>query len=412
MAPIWLGICFICSLTHVQEATAQQTIDKISEPIYKYDIVYDWIPVPDTHNQTSKNTFTNLSVTLIIPQQLSNSQSHTDEIEKFPVLVEYLPYRKDDSFYSWDFEMFDFFGKRGYIYAKVDIRGTGSSFGMRPDREYSDIELSDGEYMLKWLSTYKYSNGKIGMFGISWSAINSLMLAHRPNISQYLKAVFVFHASDDLYNNDIHYMNGVKHFDEYICEIDHENGLPNPLKGYQLDDDYFETRFNQEPFIFTYLKHQIDNWSFWRKNSVLYNLNQLADNNVALYLYGGLLDGYRDYALHIYNNVTTRWKQQGKTDLLNKIKVTIGPWRHDTPEEAVPGPQYEFKYEMIRWFDLWLKDKNTILNSSLDNMNIFVRDYYPPIENIQTIPGKWKTFKAWPTELITDKVEFCMMFVS
>ncbi|CAF1229653.1 unnamed protein product, partial [Didymodactylos carnosus] len=47
--------------------------------------------------------------------------------ERFPILLEYLPYRKDDSFYFDHYRDFWYFSRRGYIVAKVDIRGTGAS---------------------------------------------------------------------------------------------------------------------------------------------------------------------------------------------------------------------------------------------------------------------------------------------
>jgi uncharacterized protein len=66
-----------------------------------------------------------------------------DSTERFPVLLEYLPYRKDDSFYRRDYPLYEYFVRRGYILAKVDVRGTGGSEGRLPSREYSDVELRD-----------------------------------------------------------------------------------------------------------------------------------------------------------------------------------------------------------------------------------------------------------------------------
>ena len=49
---------------------------------------------------------------------------------RFPVVMEYIPYRKDevrsgDAFY-------DFFPLQGYVMARVDCRGTGASGGAPP----------------------------------------------------------------------------------------------------------------------------------------------------------------------------------------------------------------------------------------------------------------------------------------
>ena len=55
------------------------------------------------------------------------------EVEKrgarFPVLLEYLPYRKDDGTLSGDYASYAYMTARGYIGARVDVRGTGRSEG-------------------------------------------------------------------------------------------------------------------------------------------------------------------------------------------------------------------------------------------------------------------------------------------
>ena len=64
--------------------------------------------------------------------------------DKFPVILEYLPYRKDDWSLSRDWDLHPYWVRRGYVTARVDIRGTGASEGGPPDREYSDQEQQDG----------------------------------------------------------------------------------------------------------------------------------------------------------------------------------------------------------------------------------------------------------------------------
>jgi predicted acyl esterase len=46
--------------------------------------------------------------------------------------------------------------------------------------EYSGIEQDDGEVIIDWLSRQPYSNGNIGMFGISWGGFNAIQMAMRP----------------------------------------------------------------------------------------------------------------------------------------------------------------------------------------------------------------------------------------
>ena len=64
--------------------------------------------------------------------------------EKFPALLEYLPYRKDDSTAARDYPIHAYFARCGYVSVRVDIRGFGASEGVPMDREYSEREQLDG----------------------------------------------------------------------------------------------------------------------------------------------------------------------------------------------------------------------------------------------------------------------------
>ena len=45
----------------------------------------------------------------------------------FPTIVESLPYRKDDAFYSTDWGTYTYLAQRGFAGVRIDIRGTGAS---------------------------------------------------------------------------------------------------------------------------------------------------------------------------------------------------------------------------------------------------------------------------------------------
>ena len=77
---------------------------------------------------------------------------------RYPVLLEYLPYRKDES-RARNVELYGYFTDRGYIVARVDIRGTGRA-EVNNTLWYSEIELADGETVIDWLSRQPWSSGK------------------------------------------------------------------------------------------------------------------------------------------------------------------------------------------------------------------------------------------------------------
>ena len=76
--------------------------------------------------------------------------------QRFPVLLEYLPYRKMEG-RGRNYPMYSYFVQRGYVVAAVDIRGTGGSEGRLIPYEYSDIEHADGEVVIDWLARQPWS---------------------------------------------------------------------------------------------------------------------------------------------------------------------------------------------------------------------------------------------------------------
>jgi predicted acyl esterase len=153
--------------------------------------------------------------------------------ERFPVLLEMIPYRKDDDFYARDFPLYDWFARRGFLMAKVDVRGTGASTGPVPSREYSEAELDDAVELIASLAADPRANGRVGMWGISWGGFNAIQIAMRQPPA--LRAILAMHASDDLFHDDVRYIDGVLHLDRYALQIDHGNGLPRtPRYGPRL----------------------------------------------------------------------------------------------------------------------------------------------------------------------------------
>jgi len=330
-----------------------------SQPVYNITIEESWLTMKDG---------VNLAVTYIKPLALKKD-------EKFPVLFELLPYRKDDMFYNVDYQKGAYFAKCGYVYARVDVRGTGTSNGTVPVSEYSEVELSDAEEVIDQLSKVPWSNGNVGMFGKSWSAFNSLMLAARKPPA--LKAILVAHGSQDLYYNDVHFIDAVFHVDSYEPEIVTDNALPAPDK-YLITPEYFAERFEQKPWIFEWKQNQTPNVPLWSRESIRYKPNL----TVPVYLIGGLLDGYRDLIPWLLNSADA------------PVKADLGPWNHIWPNDKSLGPNYNWQEKAVKWWDYWLKGKDTGILDEPRYM-LYVRDAVPPSTNLTTIPGEWRCGN-WP----------------
>ena len=74
-----------------------------------------------------------------------------------------------------------FFLKNGYAVVRVDVRGTGASYGSR-SVEYSPDEVMDGYDVIEWIVNQPWSNGKVGALGTSYTGTTAelVMAANHP----------------------------------------------------------------------------------------------------------------------------------------------------------------------------------------------------------------------------------------
>ena len=124
---------------------------------------------------------------------------------RFPALVEYIPYRKDDMTAPRHGPHL-YFAARGYVGVRLDVRGTGASEGANTD-EYPLVEQLDGYDAIEWIAAQPWCDGQVAMFGTSYGGFTALQVAlHRP---PHLKAIVPMYATDDRYTDDCHYVGGV-----------------------------------------------------------------------------------------------------------------------------------------------------------------------------------------------------------
>jgi predicted acyl esterase len=329
-------------------------------PTYGVRMEPAWIPMQDG---------VRLAATLYMPDGAKPG-------ENFPALLEYLPYRKDDGTAAGDYPKHAYFARRGYVSVRVDIRGFGASEGSPPEREYSEQEQIDGEQVIAWLAHQSWSNGNVGMFGISWGGFTALQMAmrHAPG----LKAILATDATAELFHDDVHYMDGIAHIDEFELNMDMAEGWTG-APDYTLEEKVLGPRFETAPWSLLYLKHQRDG-AFWRER-----VRPLKEITIPSFLIGGLLDGYRD-------NVPDMLMQAS-----GPVKAIVGPWNHTFPNEAVPGPQIEWRNEAVRWFDHWLKGRDTGVERD-PRLVIYMQHWHPPDPSLENVPGEWRREDVWPPQ--------------
>ena len=327
---------------------------------YGMELTTTWVTMPDG---------VRLSADLYRP---TGGRRH----ERFPVLLEYLPYRKHES-RSRNWPLYSYFVQRGYVVAAVDIRGTGNSEGRIVPYEYSDVEHADGDVVIDWLSRQRWSNGKVGMFGISWGGFNAIQMAARDVPA--LKAIVAIDATEDLYQDDVHYMDGIMHLDSWEMSMDLDNARPGAPE-YRIDDELFRNRFDVEPWTLSHKRQQRDG-PYWDRASLRDRYEKIR---IPTFHIGGWYDGYRDSVARMLQNVKHV-----------PVKGMVGAWHHTWPHQPYPGPGIEWRHEAIRWFDQFLKGRNTgILDEP--RFAVFVRGWHPPGPRLDNAPGTWRFEDGWP----------------
>ncbi|HWD43337.1 MAG TPA: CocE/NonD family hydrolase [Actinomycetota bacterium] len=303
-----------------------------------------------------------------------------------PVVLEALPYRKDDATASYRPEYERLCGEYGYAVARVDLRGTGSSEGVAVD-EYPAGEQADLCRVIGWLAGQPWSSGAVGMYGTSYSGFNALQVAaERPPA---LKAVIAIYASDDRYTDDVHYTGGaVKLLDlvDYPLYMVALNALPPvpAMAGPDWRERWRERVEGLEPWILRWLAEQVDG-PYWRQGSLRPGYERIACPTM---LVAGWADGYRNATFRVLERLRA------------PARLLFGPWSHMATDSSLPGPRIDLVPEMVRWWDRWLRGERNGVDEA-PPVTVFVRHATRPAPDLDEYAGVWRDEPAWPPERAT-----------
>lgn len=89
--------------------------------------------------------------------------------------------------------------QRGYASVTVDIRGTGQSGGTWT--AFGPVEQADYTHVVDWVATQPWSNGKVGVYGVSYLGIASMLTAAKNNPA--VKAAFPIVPIGDGYRDTV-----------------------------------------------------------------------------------------------------------------------------------------------------------------------------------------------------------------
>jgi putative CocE/NonD family hydrolase len=300
--------------------------------------------------------------------------------EPVPVVMEYIPYRKDDVPPGERF--YEVLPEYGYVVARVDVRGTGGSEGIVTD-EYSIEEQLDGYDAVEWLADQPWCDGHVNMMGISYGGFTSLQVAsHAP---PHLTSIVPMYFTDDRYTDDCHFRGGLlrKYYDvaHYGNLMVTYNAMP-PHPDWSGGD--FAAIWEQhvernEPYLLKWFAHQVDE-EYWRNGSV----RDVADRiRCPVFMIGGWRDGYPNPPLRLFEALDV------------PRKALIGPWNHAVPDVAVPGPRIDHLREVARWLDHWCKDRDTGIMDE-PPVVVFMQHAEPPVVDRLDAAGAWRAETEWP----------------
>ena len=300
-----------------------------------------------------------------------------------PAVLEALPYRKDDVTHGYFTEYRRLRDEGGYSVCRVDVRGTGSSEGLATD-EYPEQEQRDLCEVIAWLARQEWSTGAVGMYGTSYSGFNSIQVAmERPPA---LKAIIPIFATDDRFNDDVHYLGGAQKcmdFVDYTSYMVAMNALPPKpsIAGEGWRAQWEERVQRLEPWLIKWIEEQT--WGpYWQHGSLRTAYDRIA---CPVMIVAGWADGYRNASFRVMEALGV------------PVRILFGPWPHASVETCHPGPNIDLVPEMIRWWDRWLKDERNGIDDE-PPIAVFVRRSTRPEPDLAEMRGEWRFEERWPLE--------------
>ncbi|MEN8210114.1 MAG: CocE/NonD family hydrolase [Thermodesulfobacteriota bacterium] len=364
--------------------------------------------VQEKHLYLTMSDGAEIAISVYLPNKVEN-------IEKLPTLVNQTcygrvhkirpPYNKILTGAPY---YIDYIVPRGYAYVMVDVRGTGASSGDRPANR-TKSENDDAYEIAEWIISQPWSNGRIGLEGVSYMGVSSYMsLAVRHPAIVAAVPQFAFTDVYDefthpggvfcerlvkMWSANVHQLvNAGEETGDWFSDLlslgvmpvdeDKDSSkLKKVVAGHKINGDTYEMTkvasfrdseipgLKEQGFSFTHVE-----------NTPAYYIEDVEKSGAAIYSIGGWFDGAflrgTVARFHIHNNN-------------GKHKLVIGPWDHGAGQNISPWspsrrPGSSRIFEMLRFFDFHLKEIDTGVYSE------------HPVHYFTMGEEKWKASAEWP----------------
>jgi uncharacterized protein len=280
---------------------------------------------------------------------------------------------------------FNFYVRRGYAFVIANMRGTYGSDGefgnLHPDAD-SIRDIADA---IGWTAGQPWCDGNVAMNGVSYfSVVQKRAAVLKP---AGLKAVFAMYGWSDGYR-DAYYRGGIlaHGFTSYWLQY----YAKHFRFGNRLKKEWGEERYRQAlakaladdeiasvPALASALRNPDAGVNALINEIVLNPLYDEYYRSREVDFSRSDVPGYfgadwGNFGLHLAGDVRAWNEWRGPK------KLTIGP------PVYLDRPLYQYQYQSLRWFDHWLKGRDTGL---LDE---------PPVRCFIVGANEWKTADRWP----------------
>lgn len=248
----------------------------------------------------------------------------------------------------------EFWVPRGYAHVIVDVRGCNDSEGLYD--LFGAQEQQDLHDIIEWVAAQPWCDGNVGMSGISYMGRTQLFAAEQQ--PPHLKAIFPYDASCDFYR-DACFHGGIAtsfttHWTAFVMNLNMTSGRnPNAEAIKQKLEIMYSHKY---PF----------DGPFYRERSAGPRLDK-----VKIPAYFG--SGWYMNELHL-KGVFDGYNGTG--GIPRRMMVGPRPW----PLRPWAG----YHYEMLRWYDHWLKGMDTRVMEG------------PPIQLYVQGENRWRSEREWP----------------
>ncbi len=321
--------------------------------------------------------------------KLSTDFYFPDAKDKFPTILIRTPYHNNTPRYD---SYGKFYASRGYVVIIQDCRGRYDSEG----EWYPFVgEEFDGYDTIEWIARKPWSNGKVGMTGVSYVGYVQWMAASEN--PPHLTCIFSYGSPSSIYG-DTWYSYGTLYLMDAITYAFMMDGRTNQNLG---TSDWLNLKDHLPLMTLDeFLGRKIDFWKdwlthpnydeYWAKQAMKGRFHKI---NIPSVTVAGWYDDGQHGSIENYYGIM----REG-TDVAKKnAKLIMGYWRHGGPYPHSNNyytklGAFDFgsdalldleTYE-LRWFDYWLKD---LPNNIMDK---------PKVKLYMLGENKWREEEEWP----------------